>query len=318
MAEVQHTSTTTASGTMQRPALARSRATVRPTDQFDRIAALVRTMLRVDAVAITLNDIPGLEGGCPQVLARAEGFTLAPAAVVCTAHDLDDDAPVMLRGRLGTPLLSGDGRSIGALVVFTRARRRFTAADRAALADFASLVAAAHDLWLQASRDALTGALTRRAFLDAAEGALARHQRSERPLAAVMFDLDHFKAVNDIHGHAAGDAVLRAVSAAVAEALRAGDMLGRLGGEEFALILEGSTATHAIEVAERLRETVAALRIPGFPGLSVTASFGVAAASRDCLSVEELLARADGQLYAAKRSGRNQTRAAADLPRLVA
>jgi diguanylate cyclase (GGDEF)-like protein len=318
MAEVQHTSTTMASSAMQRPGVARSRATVRPTDQFDRIAALVRTMLRVDAVAITLNDIPGLTGGCPQVLAGAEGFSLSPAAVVCTAHDLPEDEAVTLRSRLGAPLVSGDGRSVGALVVFSRARRRFSAADRATLSDFASLVTAAHDLWLQASRDALTGALTRRAFIDAAEGALARHQRSERPLTAVMFDLDHFKSVNDLHGHAAGDAVLRAVSAAVTEALRAGDVLGRLGGEEFALVLEGSTAVHAIEVAERLRETIAALRIPGFPGLSVTASFGIASASRDCLSVEDLLASADTQLYVAKRSGRNQTRATADLPRLVA
>lgn len=151
-----------------------------------------------------------------------------------------------------------------------------------------------------AETDALTGLPNRRHFLRLAEEALARAREEGRRVSLIMFDLDYFKDINDTHGHQAGDLVLCAVARCLERCLAAGDGAGRLGGEEFGLLLPGCDPAGAIDRAEGLRRALADLA-PG--GHAITASFGVAAGDRD---VDALLALADECLYAAKRAGRNR------------
>jgi diguanylate cyclase (GGDEF)-like protein len=124
-----------------------------------------------------------------------------------------------------------------------------------------------------------------------------------------MIDLDLFKAVNDGHGHAAGDSVLRNVAHLLKRNVRKVDMVGRYGGEEFMVVLPRIRLEEALEVAEKLRRTVAAAAFPVAPGgmpIHITASIGVAAFGHDAVDVAGLLERADHALYEAKRSGRDR------------
>jgi two-component system, cell cycle response regulator len=134
-----------------------------------------------------------------------------------------------------------------------------------------------------------------------------------------VIDLDRFKAINDERGHAAGDDVLRALAATVKEVVRLSDVSGRLGGEEFAVLLPETTARDAVVMAERLRAAIVGVRVPtgGVP-IRFTASFGVAEFNEHDGSLDALIARADAALYQAKRDGRNRvhlsTRNLAALP----
>lgn len=158
-----------------------------------------------------------------------------------------------------------------------------------------------------ATIDSLTETLNRRRFLELAAQEVNRARRHERPLAALLFDLDHFKAVNDTYGHAVGDLTLRAAAAAAQGALRASDVLARYGGEEFVALLPETDLAGAMAVAERLRVAIAASAIDADGArFSVTASVGVAQWQGEETSLEPALARADEALYVAKRSGRNK------------
>ena len=158
-----------------------------------------------------------------------------------------------------------------------------------------------------ARTDDLTGLANRRAFVELGASALDQARRYDRALSLVMFDIDYFKKINDTHGHAAGDAVLRAVSGAVKQAARSADTTGRIGGEEFALLLPETSAAAATGFAERLRRDVAALAIP-FNGtvLQCTCSFGVSERDQAVLNLDALLSKADAALYLAKAQGRNR------------
>jgi len=145
------------------------------------------------------------------------------------------------------------------------------------------------------------------------ETEFVRARRYQRPLSCLMLDLDHFKSINDRHGHAAGDEVLRAAAKACRDSVRELDLLGRFGGEELvALLPETEASIAASVVAERIRRTVEALCVKaGEHTVTVTVSIGVAD-NASAGSLEELLAAADRALYAAKRLGRN--RVARDEP----
>ncbi|MBI5165622.1 MAG: diguanylate cyclase [Magnetospirillum sp.] len=159
-----------------------------------------------------------------------------------------------------------------------------------------------------ATTDPLTGAANRRQFMAIAEQEAERSARYRRPLAVLMLDIDHFKVVNDTHGHAVGDEVLKAVADACRAGLRDVDLLGRLGGEEFAVLLPETPLPGAIDVAERLCQAVArrAVPLPGGAQIRVTASLGVATYRGDAAQVDQLLARADAALYRAKAEGRDR------------
>ncbi|MEG9528330.1 MAG: GGDEF domain-containing protein [Hyphomicrobiales bacterium] len=153
---------------------------------------------------------------------------------------------------------------------------------------------------IAASTDALTGVRNRRAFAEAAQAAMTK-QRG----ALLLFDLDRFKAVNDVHGHAVGDAVLVGFCAMTASLLPRGALLGRLGGEEFACFLPEVSPAEALARAEGLRHTFAQLVVPELPDLRVSVSIGIAQA-RDGVGFETLMLRADAALYTAKHGGRDR------------
>lgn len=196
-------------------------------------------------------------------------------------------------------------------------RRRLAAGDRIRVGPYVAAYVAPgdpagrhlEDLARLAREDALTRVPNRRAFDEALGREVARSARSGVPLAAIVLDVDRFKRVNDGHGHAAGDAVLAAVAVRAAAALRAGDLLARLGGEEFAVLLPGADLAAAAEVAERIRAAVAREPVEaGGRPIAVTVSLGCAALERD-EDGAALLARADARLYAAKERGRDRVEA---------
>ena len=163
-----------------------------------------------------------------------------------------------------------------------------------------------------ANTDALTGATSRRHFLELAERELARAARAGEAVALLALDIDHFKSINDAHGHAGGDAVLRAFAATCAKQLRGSDFIGRIGGEEFAIVLAKADAAAARVAAERIRAAVAAQPMAVGEGrtVPVTVSIGVAvresANDAPAMTLEAMTLAADGALYAAKRGGRNR------------
>jgi diguanylate cyclase (GGDEF)-like protein len=157
-----------------------------------------------------------------------------------------------------------------------------------------------------ASMDALTGAFNKRYFDETFGKEAQRCQQAGTPLSIVLFDIDHFKRINDTYGHPAGDAVLKNIATTVASQLRDGDALFRVGGEEFALILTSTPQGFAVQAAEATRGLVAAL-VTDYMGTRITAtlSLGVAELSTG-EQPAELYQRVDGLLYAAKRGGRNR------------
>jgi diguanylate cyclase (GGDEF)-like protein len=182
---------------------------------------------------------------------------------------------------------------------FLRMAHAFAARDRleAELAD-------------AAEHDPLTGLPNRMGFARLAEAALSRAARKGQPSCAVMLDIDHFKAVNDGWGHGAGDILLKGVATAARGAIRREDALGRVGGEEFAMVLPGLSPEEALPLVNRLREAITeAVPHPGAPERVLTLSAGIAAIeSSDVLALERGFQAADQALYAAKEGGRNQAR----------
>lgn len=156
-----------------------------------------------------------------------------------------------------------------------------------------------------ASIDPLTGASNRRFFLDQAAIEISRARRLGLPLSVVMLDIDFFKAVNDRHGHEAGDRVLVELARTIRATLRSGDIFARLGGEEFILMLPGQDLTEAAQMAERLRQRVETSDCEGCPA-HITVSAGVTGLQGEGDRIGDLLRRADLALYQAKAQGRNQ------------
>lgn len=156
--------------------------------------------------------------------------------------------------------------------------------------------------------DFLTRCLARGAFMARANNVIARLEKNNEPAYAMMIDIDHFKAINDTHGHAAGDRVLQVVARTIRANLRADDLFGRLGGEEFAIMLARQSPQEARDVAERVLHAVRSAGIDLEHGgrLNVTASIGIAISAPPELSLAHLLSQADAALYGAKAAGRDR------------
>ena len=157
-----------------------------------------------------------------------------------------------------------------------------------------------------AMTDSLTGVPNRRALMDYGERALAL--RGDRHLALLMIDVDHFKRINDNHGHPAGDEVLRQISRLLEKRLRGGDLLGRYGGEEFCVVAPDTNGEGALKLAESLRATLASeVLVTEYGKMSVTVSIGIALSTTEAgRDMKDLLAEADVALYSAKKGGRNR------------
>jgi diguanylate cyclase (GGDEF)-like protein len=217
---------------------------------------------------------------------------------VVSIEDLGSANGTLINGRRveRTALEDGDKIQVGSTTIL-----KFTYADHFE-EDFQQ------KMYEAALHDGLTKAYTKRYFMDRLPTEIAYAKRHATPLSLVMFDVDHFKKVNDVHGHLAGDRVLTALATTVSGALRAEDIFARYGGEEFAVICRGIAIENAVRVGERLRRLIEnavieyqGLRIP------VTISVGVAAHSDDGPDpATDLVAAADKALYEAKKTGRNR------------
>lgn len=170
-----------------------------------------------------------------------------------------------------------------------------------------SLLAALSEVSRVARTDGLTGLANRRAFDEQLRAQLARSQRRDTPLALVLIDLDHFKNVNDKYGHPVGDQLLKEFAGVLMSSVRESNLVSRVGGEEFALLLPGLSVDQAFDVAQRIRAQAMAAR------LLTTGSAGVAVFPQDGSNATELLRAADWALYAAKRAGRDRVLCAAHL-----
>jgi len=228
-----------------------------------------------------------LHADCPIALTLADGRPRHEEEECFWRHD-GSSFPVALTV---TSVLK-NGVRVGAVVVFQ---------------DISERQAHAKQLRLLATTDSLTGTHNRRHFLQQLEQELARHQRYGEAAALLMLDLDHFKLVNDGFGHAAGDAVLKSFTASARQILRRSDHLGRLGGEEFAILLPDTDGEGARELAERLRQMIDDTPVETATGMvHYSVSIGVALFARGDSNADAVLARADHALYRAKHSGRNR------------
>lgn len=309
-------------------------ATLDLSQVLDRLLTSLAAVVPYDTAAVVLHHADRLE------LAMVRGTTRpdeAPGLVIPLANDIllaevvatgqplviadtRDDPRCAHRGGmpdlrawLGVPLIS-ESRVAGVVVLTSQISGAFGEREAGIAFTFAGQAGVAIEnarLFAEVQRlavtDDLTGTHNRRHLLATAERELSRAQRFNRPLAAIILDIDEFKRVNDAHGHSVGDEVLRAVANRLRNGLREVDILGRYGGEEFVIILPETDLLSAYEVAERLRSKIAAEPIATSAGpVSVTISLGVAAADPTTPDFASLLSRIDDLLYTAKRRGRNR------------
>lgn len=225
-----------------------------------------------------------------------------------------------IRAVWSAPIFSSTKRVLGLFNLYFSGTRKPSSSEQDTIEHACKLAAIAierseanSELHRLATIDMLTGLNNRAHFLSLSESEMVRAKRYGHPLGVLMLDIDHFKRINDNHGHAAGDLALQAVTAAVLRELRTVDIMGRLGGEEFAIILPETDAASTTQVAERIRIAVerawveaSSTRIP------LTISIGATVLQPNEENIDRLLARADNALYRAKRSGRNRVVSAED------
>lgn len=292
---------------------------------FERIARLIRLSLGVKTAIVSLMDghrqwykaaegavvteVPLNESFCKELLA-----TGAPLLVLNATQDarFRDNPHVTADGGVrfyaSAPLKTRQGQVIGSVCAVDPAPRSVSGTEVAILEELAQLAMDELELRQLATVDSLTGTMSRRAFKDAATRQVALARRHRNALSLVSLDIDHFKSINDTYGHLAGDQVLIGVARAASEQLRHSDMIGRLGGEEFSILLPHTDAARAYDVAEKLRTHLRTLKFPGsHPPIIASASFGVATLDPGADDAERLFTKADEALYDAKRSGRNRS-----------
>ena len=290
---------------------------------FERITALIKLIFDVEIGIVSMIDahrqwyksvvgLPTTEASLDGTFCRYTLQLGRPVIVPDATKDsrFSDNPHVtggpQIRFYAGAPITTGDGQVIGTVCAIGTSVREFGVRETEILSHLAALVMRELELRAEAATDLLTGAGSRRGLKEEVGKHLALAARHQIPLSCVALDIDHFKRVNDTYGHAAGDQVLAGSVRALKEALRQSDFIGRVGGEEFVILLPQTELTTAIQVAEKLRSIVKSLRFPGsIPPIAVTTSFGVSsyAAGDD---VESLLSRADQALYEAKRTGRDR------------
>ena len=251
------------------------------------------------------------------ILGLHEALVMADAGTAFSAAH-PDDADVLIRANREAATLLKPFRWEGRFIVRGETRWLRIASDPTQYGDWGSLwsgvvtditeqKALEHELARQAHIDMLTGLGNRRHFFELAEKELARARRHHEPLAILMLDVDYFKQFNDTYGHDVGDRVLRKMGEICTGVLRGNDVLGRLGGEEFAALLPETAMEAALETAERLRAAVAdaGMELAGGKLLHFTVSIGAACLTPGDENIDAVLKRADAALYAAKDAGRN-------------
>lgn len=212
-----------------------------------------------------------------------------------------------LRFYAGAQLRTAGGVVIGTLCAMDNKPHSFNAEQIEMLVDLAAVAMNELELRMLATRDDLTGALSRQAFREEGARAVALAKRHKHELSCTVFDLDHFKKINDEYGHDVGDMVLEACISACRQESRESDIIGRIGGEEFAILMPHTSREAAMVVAEKLRQAIARIFVQSPAGqVRFSASFGVAALDNGAQDIDDLLKRADIALYDAKGAGRNR------------
>jgi diguanylate cyclase (GGDEF)-like protein len=293
-------------------------------EAFDRITRIARSVFGTPISTVTFVDghrqwFKSRQGVVEHETRKPDSFcniALRQDGVLVVPDALNDPrfaetglvtGPPNIRFYAGAPLRSAEGHGLGALCVVDTKPREFTTEQAAILRDLAGVVMREMEAQKLNSTDSLTGALSRSGFRNEAQRAIALALRHKHTASCNIFDIDHFKAVNDGHGHAAGDLALVRCAQTCRERLRTSDIFGRVGGEEFAVVLPHTGDADAMKVAEILRESIAEQKVPTAAALlSITASFGVATIDRSVADIDELLRRADVALYIAKENGRNR------------
>ena len=297
-------------------------------EPFERIAALARLIFDTPIVLISLLDenrqwfksnigldvrqTPREQAFCNETIRSDDVLVIADAELdVRTAQNPLVTGQPHIRFYAGAPLVTPEKARLGSLCIIDRQPRRFDEREMAILKSLAGLVMKEMDLRRQTEHDWLTGAASRQAFQNTVER-LVEHM-APKSIGLISFDIDHFKQVNDRFGHVAGDRVLIEVVEVCRGALRDGDVISRLGGEEFAVLLPDATTNSALVVAERLRQAIENSRRPEVD-VPITASFGVTMLEQSDLGLADPLRRADKALYRSKANGRNQVNCSWAMP----
>lgn len=255
--------------------------------------------LRQAVQASALHEA-AMAGEAPFCLADAAGDPRFASDALVTG-------PWQVRGFVALPLWLRGGRRIGLLCLIDPEPSGLTPAQLAGLGDVGHVIAEQIELRLQAVIDPLTGVYTRRTIGCFLEPEVARCRRHGHALSALAVDLDAFKAINTGLGRAAGDVWIRAVVSTLRAALRFSDLVARVGGEEFLVLLTETPQEGAVLVAERVRQAIAGLRLPyAAATITGTASIGVATLTRQDGQVGDLLRRVEMALNRAKQEGRNR------------
>lgn len=280
-------------------------------EQLAELGRLVRAKFATMEQNIAAFDREGREAALARVRARRGRELMDDFRALCGRMQAEQEARLEGRKALSNDRAGRVGTVASVLIAGAVAQMAFGLV--LVRRDLAVRRRAESLLREQAARDELTGLCNRRELERRLRAAAEKHSAAGRPLSAVLVDVDHFKAVNDTHGHAVGDAVLQAVAARLAGATRDEDVVARYGGEEFALLLPGLGPAEAATVAERARRAIAAHPFTGRGDsgrvltIPLTASFGVAGLyPADAGDPDLLLRRSDRALYQAKRAGRNQ------------
>ena len=292
-----------------------------PAEQrFDAVTRTAKRLFDVPIALITLVDAErqwfksrvGLEvGETPRSVSFCGHAILDEKPLIVPDARRDErfaDNPLVLdephiRFYAGQPLRAPGGARIGTLCLIDRQPRTFGADERAALADLASIVEREIGALELAIRDDLTGLLNRRGFSLRAEQSLRLCTRQSWPAALMFLDCDDFKTVNDSFGHAEGDRALRAFAREIRASCRAADVLGRIGGDEFVILLFDADRAHAESIAERVRRALERLRTEDGHSYSLGFSHGVVEFDPDRpAGIERLLELGDELMYRAKRT----------------
>jgi len=297
----------------------------RPEESFDRITRLVKVVLEMPMAVVSLIDRDRQWFKSKQGVRTSE----TPRSISFCTHTIQGTTPLIvndahsdprfaasplvtgdphIRFYIGVPLRSRDGHNVGALCTMDTRVRELSPEQVAVLEDLAQLIVDELELRIQTSTDALTGVMTRRAFTEQADREIARAGRYGSPLSCALIDVDYFKSINDTCGHGIGDQVLKHLASICSKELRTSDCIGRIGGEEFAILLPETGLRTATEVVERLRKIIASTPFDAGGGRMIwlTASIGVAENSEATKTFDGLLSNADLAMYDAKKNGRNR------------
>jgi diguanylate cyclase len=252
--------------------------------------ALMGFNLLPSALLVTMLSMDKISAGGVRLFLRALAVQLAACAAAVLAFGPDvRPATTMLNVVASLPLLVAYPIAVG--IATYRLTRRVRDQNRM--------------LATLSRTDGLSGLLNKISWEQIVYVEMARCRRSHRPASLLMIDVDHFKQINDRYGHPAGDHVIRNVAAIVSRTVRASDISGRFGGEEFAVVLPETDIEGAAVIAERIRKRIEAATMEPAEGIRCTVSIGIAAAQPDVEDAGDWISRADRALYEAKRLGRN-------------